>query len=413
MPVTGAADQAADRIRLVIYVDAFMPRAGQSALDLLPKPFGAMVRAGIEQNGPQFGRKKLPLGKKGKQTQLTTPAEHKRVIRIEDTITVADLARGMGIKAPEVLKKLWGMGMTGVNINAVDRPRHRAAPRERVRLRGPERRLQGDDIFAQKADDAETLSRPRARSSPSWVTSTTARPRCSTRSARRASRPARPVASRSTSPPTRSTAPGHGDIVFLDTPGHEAFTEMRARGAQATDIVVLVVAANDGVMPQTIEALATRRTRRSRSSSRSTRSTSPTRSPSACASSSPTTASSPRSGAATRSTSTSRRSSGENIDKLLESIAVSAEMLELKANPKKPASGLVIEARLDRNRGPMATVLDPGRHAARRRHRSSPVARSARSARCSTIAASRSRRPVRRRRSRSSVSTASPRPAIR
>ncbi|MBA2545061.1 MAG: translation initiation factor IF-2 N-terminal domain-containing protein, partial [Deltaproteobacteria bacterium] len=65
-----------------------------------------------------FGRKKLPLGKKGKSTTLTTPAEHKRVIRIEDSITVADLAKGMGVKAPEVLKKLWGMGMTGVNINA-------------------------------------------------------------------------------------------------------------------------------------------------------------------------------------------------------------------------------------------------------------------------------------------------------
>src|SRR6185503_8279254 len=60
--------------------------------------------------GGQFDKKKLPLGKKGKQTTITTPAEHKRVIRIEDTITVADLARNMGIKAPEVLKKLWGMG---------------------------------------------------------------------------------------------------------------------------------------------------------------------------------------------------------------------------------------------------------------------------------------------------------------
>ncbi|HEY4175404.1 MAG TPA: translation initiation factor IF-2 N-terminal domain-containing protein, partial [Kofleriaceae bacterium] len=69
------------------------------------RPGGPGGRPGM---GNDFGRKKLPLGKKGKQTQLTTPAEHKRVIRIEDSITVSELARNMGVKAPEVLKKLWG-----------------------------------------------------------------------------------------------------------------------------------------------------------------------------------------------------------------------------------------------------------------------------------------------------------------
>ena len=153
------------------------------------------------------------------------------------------------------------------------------------------------------------------------------------------------------------TLPSSQKITFLDTPGHEAFTAMRARGAKVTDIVVLVVAADDGVMPQTKEAIAHAKAAgvpiiiainkmdkagadpgRVRTELCSTRSRS-------------------SSWAATSSRSRSRRTKKLNLDKLEEAILLQAEVLELKANPDRPADGVVVEAQLDPGRGSVATVL--------------------------------------------------------
>jgi translation initiation factor IF-2 len=301
-------------------------------------------------------RKKLPLGKKGKQTTITTPAEHKRVVRIEDTITVSDLARSMGVKAPEVLKKLWGMGMTGVNINAaIDFDTAQILASE-FGYEVQNVAFKEEDIFAQKTDDGDKLE---PRSPVVTVMGHVDHGKTSLLDAIRKTRVAAGEAGGITQHVAayKVAAPGHGDIVFLDTPGHEAFTEMRARGAQATDIVVLVVAANDGVMPQTVEALSHAKDAKVSIIVAVNKIDLPDAQPERVKQQLADHGLIPEEwGGETMYVNVSALK-GENIDKLLESIALTAEVLELKANPDKPAAGLVIEARLDRNRGPMATVL--------------------------------------------------------
>src|SRR5678815_3296964 len=148
-----------------------------------------------------------------------------------------------------------------------------------------------------------------------------------------------------------------GEIVFLDTPGHEAFTEMRARGAQATDIVVLVVAANDGVMPQTLEALSHAKDAKVSIIVAVNKIDLPDAQPERVKQQLADHGLIPEEWGGDTIYVNVSALKGDNIDKLLESVSLTAEVLELRANADKPATGIVIEARLDRNRGPMATVL--------------------------------------------------------
>ncbi len=303
-----------------------------------------------------FGRKKLPLGKKGKQTTITTPAEHKRVIRIEDSITVADLARNMGIKAPEVLKKLWGMGMTGVNINAaIDFDTAQILSSE-FGYEVQNVAFKEEDVFAQKTDDTEHMV---PRSPVVTVMGHVDHGKTTLLDSIRKARVAAGEAGGITQHVAayKVAAPGHGDIVFLDTPGHEAFTEMRARGAQATDIVVLVVAANDGVMPQTLEALSHAKDAGVKIIVAVNKIDMPDAAPDRVRQQLADHGLIPEEWGGDTIYANVSALRGEGIENLLAQIAATADFLELRANPDKPAAGLVIEARLDRNRGPMATIL--------------------------------------------------------
>ncbi|MGO4815923.1 translation initiation factor IF-2, partial [Cupriavidus sp. 2MCAB6] len=153
------------------------------------------------------------------------------------------------------------------------------------------------------------------------------------------------------------TTPTGSKVTFIDTPGHAAFTAMRARGAKVTDIVVLVVAADDGVMPQTVEAINHAKAAKVPLIVAINKIDKPDANPDRV-----------RSellqyeiqvetlGGETLEIEVSAKT-GQNLDKLLEAISLQAELLDLKANPDRAAEGTVIEATLARGRGPGATVL--------------------------------------------------------
>ncbi len=150
---------------------------------------------------------------------------------------------------------------------------------------------------------------------------------------------------------------GGRDITFLDTPGHEAFTAMRARGAQATDIAILVVAADDGIMPQTVEAIHHAKNAGVDVIVAINKIDKPHANPDAVKQQLTNYELVPEEWGGDTICVPVSAVTGEGIDALLESVLLVADVKELKANPQRRAKGIVIEAKLDRGRGPVATVI--------------------------------------------------------
>jgi translation initiation factor IF-2 len=302
--------------------------------------------------GPMIARPKGPV-----MTQER--GAHKKIVRIEETVGLQTLAGRMQIKATEVLMKLMRLGMTGVNINTT-------LDADTAKIVASEFGWEVEDVAVSEADqltaargsssqEGDTVPRPPIVTVMGHVdhgkTSLLDRIRKANVVAGEAGGITQHIGAYSVETPT------HGSITFLDTPGHEAFTAMRARGAQATDLVVLVVAADDGVMPQTKEAVNHAKAAKVPIVVAVNKMDKPGANPEQVKRQlSEIGLLSEEWGGDTMFAEVSAHT-GKGIDQLLEKVALQAEVLELRAQPAGPGAGIVVEAELDRGRGPVATIL--------------------------------------------------------
>jgi len=279
-----------------------------------------------------------------------------REVSIPETITVAALAQKMSVKAAEVIKSMMKLG-TMATINQVIDQDTAMIVVEEMGHKAVRAKLDDPDSYLVEAEHPEPLeAEPRAP--VVTVMGHVDHGKTSLLDHIRRTR----VASGEAGGITQHIGAYHvetprGMITFLDTPGHEAFTAMRARGAKVTDLVILVVAADDGVMPQTIEAIHHAKAGKVPMVVALNKIDRPEANPDRIKQDLAGQEVVPEEwGGDTMFVPVSAKT-GEGIDKLLESVLLQAEVLELKAPKDAPAKGIVIEARLDKGRGPVATVL--------------------------------------------------------
>lgn len=302
-------------------------------------------------------KKSAVLNREALKTQITKPKASKRVLKVNGKIKLGDMAAEMGLKAAQLVKVLMKSGVMA-NVNT-------ELDFDTVALTVGDFGWDAQNIFqsaedvvvskAFSGDEADVIIRPPVVTVMGHVDHGKTSLLDAIRSAKVAAGEAGGITQHIGA--YSVTAPDGSLITFLDTPGHEAFTAMRARGANATDIAIIVVAADDGMMPQTAEAINHAKAAGVPMIVAVNKMDKPGANPDRIKQQLTELEIVPEEWGGNTIFVEVSALKHTGIDKLLENIKLLAEVAELKANPKNSGSGLVIEAKIEKGKGPVATIL--------------------------------------------------------
>jgi len=350
--------------------------AAKTANNAPARPAAPAAKRGLAPGRGQAmpaGSGRKHKGKKGKQKRIQLAAEQDakhqfekpveaiiRDVTIPEMVMVSDLAQKMSVKVGEVIKQLMKLGIMATINQTIDQDTavilveemgHKPVLQSEDDL---EKEMMADVVDQDEADNRETVSRAPIVTIMGHVDHGKTSLLDYIRETRVASGEAGGITQHIGAYQVKTD---HGNVTFLDTPGHAAFTAMRARGAEVTDVVIVVVAADDGVMPQTKEAVEHAKAAGVPLIVAINKMDKPEANPDKVMQEMATLDVVPEEWGGDIQFLKVSAKTGEGIDELIEALILQSEILELKAPVEGAASGFVIESRLDRGRGAVATIL--------------------------------------------------------